>query len=127
MRQSSSQEAEGDPFALNILLADTTHDLGDINVASLGARVDHILQPIGVDEAVDSKVASFVSSVIQVLVDLGLKALLHRFSGLRLQLARVRVSDELPDISLVSEKGVSDSLGHLLLFDYNVLDSNSEA
>lgn len=46
MRQCSSMETERDAATLNVLLANTGHNLGDIDVATFTSSNDHAAETI---------------------------------------------------------------------------------
>jgi len=89
VRQGSLVESEWDSLTFDILLAYTSHDLRNVDVATLGACTDHISEPVGQAQSIESDVARLVTSIIELLVDLSLETLLHRLSWLRLELAKL--------------------------------------
>jgi hypothetical protein len=47
MRKGTAVKAERNTLTLDILLADTSHDLGDIIVVTLRSSIDHVNQSVG--------------------------------------------------------------------------------
>jgi len=50
-------EAEGNAFAFDVLLTNTSHDLRDVDVASLAASCHHVSEPVACTQTVKGDVA----------------------------------------------------------------------
>lgn len=83
-------ETKWNTASLNILLADTSHNLRNVDIAAFTASKHHVPETILGDETLKRKVTGLVSSIIQSLVNLSFEALLHSLAWLRLQFTKLR-------------------------------------
>lgn len=83
-------ETKWNTASLNILLADTCHNLRNVDIAAFTASKYHVPETILGDEPLKRKITRLVSSIIQSLVNLSFEALLHSLAGLRLQFTKLR-------------------------------------
>lgn len=100
MRKSAAVEPVGNALSFDVLLAHTSHNLGDIQIGSLGAGGDHIINVIAVSEVLKSCIACILEDVIQFIVEMEFKGLEHILSELPFQFVLLQsqlhfISDEM--------------------------------
>ena len=89
MWQRSRLKTELDTLSLNILLADTAHDLRDINVRSFTACIDHVCHLVVATQVAERELTCFRSRCVQLFVDAILETFHHSFTGHALQKAKL--------------------------------------
>jgi hypothetical protein len=87
MRESALFETEGDTLTLNILLANTSHYLRDVEIRAFRASIYHGLESVPRGKGFESCVTTFISSFIKLLIYFGFKGFHHAFTWLRFQLS----------------------------------------
>ena len=127
MRESSMVESEWDASAFYILLSNTCHNLGYVDVATFWACLDHISQSVLLTQSIKSNITRLVSRIVELLVDLSLKTLLHWLAWLTLKLAYLAQIDNRLDLSFELLQGVCDTIWSTLFIDNYVLYTNSES
>mmetsp|Transcript_98404 Transcript_98404/g.300919 ORF Transcript_98404/g.300919 Transcript_98404/m.300919 type:complete len:346 (+) Transcript_98404:2663-3700(+) len=100
VRQSAVVETVSDAGTLDILLADTRNDLGDVNRGAFAPCVHHGDDVVPLVQGTGADVARVFAGGVQALVDLGLEGLVHGLPGLRLQLATLSIVENLPHLDL---------------------------
>lgn len=126
MRKGSFVETKRNSFTFYILLANTCHNLGNIDVVTFRSCLHHVSKSIHIAKIFQCNVSRFVSCIIQLLVNLSFKTLNHTFTRLRFQLSNLRIMNNFIYFFELLFQCWSDWI-HCFFPSNNVRDSNCEA
>lgn len=123
--QGALVEAKSDSLSFNVLLAATSHNLRDVIIVTLRARLHHIDESVVFVQVIETEVTSCVSGCVQSLVHLMLKGFHCALTGLRLQTPILGHADDLADLALVVSNNFFD-LAHDIWLCNNIRHTHSE-
>lgn len=124
--QSSPDETLGDTGAVNDLLSDTSHHLGNVDLGTLGAADGHDEGAVVLLQLVQANLSGVITNLTELTGDLGLQGLLRGATRRQLEISPLELLNEL--VTLV----VSGLHQQLLLAGQtgsrpDVIDSNGKS
>jgi len=125
VRQCSPVEPKWDTLTLYVLLTDTCHDLGDVQVTTFRATGHHLFQPVVRVKVLQGCDTCFLSCFVQDLINFSFETLEHTFSWEAAQITSLSLLDDLLNDFLLFLNLTCDVFNCFFACN-NVLDSDCE-